>query len=221
VSIVYTGPLRPTIEEGDTVTLTAVALDASGNPLPDVTVIWRRLALDTATVVFTVDSLTGLVTGVAQGTGNAQGDADGLRTGLVPITVHALADSIQAVPPDTVTVTFADAESPPLVAEVLYQTPTGDLLPLGGAMVRFALVSPAPGTPEASDVAIAASGQDPGTDPWTAVVTSGANGLAVVTARRVGPAPPDTAIVEAVALNSKGDVLPGVPARFVVLFSSN
>jgi len=60
VSILYTGPLAPVVEEGDTVTLTAVALDASGDSLPDIPVIWRRLALDTAKVTFTVDSLTGL-----------------------------------------------------------------------------------------------------------------------------------------------------------------
>jgi len=104
---------------------------------------------------------------------------------------------------------------------VFYEVAAGEFLPLGGASVRFAVITPAPGTPEASDLAIAAPGAAPGADPWTATVTSGVNGLAIVTARRVGPAPPDSATIEAVALNARGEVLTGTPARFVVLFASN
>jgi hypothetical protein len=219
VAIEYTGPLKPAVEEGDTLTLTAVALDAGGNPLPDVPVIWHRIALDTATVTFTVDSLTGLVTGVALGTGRVQGDADGLRTDTLHITILGVPDSIAAVD-SAVTVDSTATESPSLVARVMDVSTTGVVTPLANQTVQYMLVSPAPGTPEAAGVAIAPSGQEIGTDPYVATTITNSGGLALVTARRVGTTP-DTAIVDAIAITSKGVVVPGPPARFYVLFVNN
>jgi len=221
IGILYTGPATPTVEEADTVTLTAVALDVNGNPLPDVPVIWRVLALDTATVRITLDSLTGLVTGVSAGTARVQGDAEGLRTNTITVTVLAVPDSIAGVEPTTDTVAVDADESAPLVAAVYDIPPSGVPTPLGGRLVRYAVVSPAPGTPEAAQVAIGLSGQPVGDDSLTALATTSVSGFSYVTARRIGPVQPDSAVVEAVALLSDSTPISGPPARFVVVFVSN
>jgi hypothetical protein len=220
VAILYTGPGAPSVAEGDTVTLTAVALDRDGNTLTDVPVIWRVLEPDTVEVAFALDSMTGLVTGLFAGAGRVQGDADGLRTNTITVTVRAVPDSIAAVE-DTVTLPAADSESPTLGATVYDVSPTGTASPLAGVPVRFALVSPAPGTPEAATLALAPVGQAPGTDPHTALATTVSSGIAFATLRRVGAGQPDTAVVEAVALTAAGGIIPGVPARFTVVIGNN
>ena len=220
VAILYTGPDAPSVAEGDTMTLTAVALDKNGDPLPEHPVIWRVLEPDTVQVGFTLDSVTGLVTALFAGKGRVQGDADGLRTSPITVTVRAVADSIAALQ-DTVTFPATDTESPTLGATVYDVSPSGVATALAAAPVRFALVSPVPGTPEAATLALAAPGQDPGSDPHTALVTTVANGTAFATLRRVGVGQPDTAVVEAVALTAAGGIIPGVPARFTVLIVNN
>jgi len=220
VAILYTGPAAPAVFEDDTLRLTAVALDRNGNPLPDVTVIWRVLEPDTVPVGLTLDSMTGLVTGLFAGAWRVQGDADGLRTSLLAVTVRAVADSIAAVQ-EEITFPATDTESPTLSATVYDIPPTGTPTPVAATGVRFALVSPAPGTAEAATLALAAPGQAPGDDPHTATVTTNVSGLAFATLRRVGLGQPDTAIVEAVALAPAGGIIPGVPARFTVLIVNN
>lgn len=220
VAIAYSGPSEPAVVEADTVTLSAVALDASGEALPEVPVIWTIVALDTSRVPFTLDTLTGLVTGRFDGTGNVRAGADGLYTNLIAVRVFGVADSIAAIEPSTVTVDTGVTVSPLLTAVAYDVPPTGAVKPLGSQTVRFAVVQPAPGTPAASQLAIAPPGTAPGSDSLTVIVTSAANGSAAVTARRVGPVQPDTAIIEAVVLSPAGDVIPGPPARFLVLFAA-
>lgn len=206
--------------EGDTLTLSAVALDRSGNPLPDVPVIWRVLEPDTVVVGLTLDSTTGLVTGLFAGKWRVQGDADGLRTNLIPVTVRPVPDSIAALQ-DTVTLPGGNADSPALSATVYDVSPTGAVTTVSDAPVRFTLVRPAPGSAEAATLALAPPGQEPGSDPHTALDSTGTNGLALATLRRVGAGQPDTAVVEAVALTAAGGIIPGTPARFTVLIVNN
>jgi hypothetical protein len=220
ISLLYTGPAAPSVLEGDTVTLTAVALDRAGDPLPDVPVIWRVLEPDTAPVGLTLDSTTGLVTGVFAGRWRVQGDADGLRTNLIQVTVNPVADSIAALQ-DTVTLPAGDADTPSLTATVYDLPPSGVPTTVAGAPVRFTLVSPAPGTPEAATLALAPPGGEPGSDPHTVVDTTTSGGLAFATLRRVGSGQPGTAVVEAVALAPAGGIIPGTPARFTVLIVNN
>lgn len=221
IGILYTGPAAPTVEEADTVTLTAVALDVNGDPLPEIPVIWRIIALDTAAVPITLDSLTGLVTGEFAGTARVQGDADGLRTSTITVTVTAIPDSIAGVEPTTDTVAVDADESAPLAAVVYDLPPTGPPKALSGQLVRYAVVSPAPGTLEASQVAIGISGQPVGDDSLTVLATTNSSGMSFVTARRIGPVQPDSAVIEAVALLSDSTPISGPPARFVVVFVSN
>ena len=221
VGILYTGPGAPRVEEQDTLTLTAVALGIDGEVLPDVPVIWRILEPDTAAPAFTLDSLTGLVTGILAGTGRVQGIADGLRTNTITVTILAVPDSIAGVEPTTVTVAGDASESPSLVAAVYDVSPTGQATAVSGRPVRFTIVEPAAGTPEASQVAIGLPGQPAGTDSLSVVATSISGGLALATVRRSGNLQPDSAIVVAVALTSAGGVIPGTPAQFVVRFINN
>lgn len=222
MAIEYRGPAAPTVAEGDTLTLTAVALDAGGEPLPDVPVIWHVIELDTVEVGFTLDSLTGLVTGVFPGGWRVRAEADGLRTSLLTVTVVAVPDSIAAVEPARVELPAAASESPPLTAAVFDVRPGGGAVtPLAGQAVRFTVIEPAVGAPGADGVAVAASGQSPGDDPRTATVQTGASGRGIVTARRTAAVSPDSAIIEAVALTKTGAVVPGTPARFIVLFGAN
>jgi hypothetical protein len=71
-------------------------------------------------------------------------------------------------------------------------------------------------------VTIGTSGVGTGDDPHVAMATTNSAGKAFASARRVaGVATPDTAIVEAVAITSKGVVVGSPPARFIVLFVNN
>lgn len=222
MAILYTGPARPTLEEGDTLTLTAVALGANGDSLPDVPVIWRRIALDTATVTFAVDSVTGLLSGIQMGTGRVQGDADGLRTDTLRVTILGVPDSIAAVEPSVTTVDSNQTESQALTAQVFDISPQQVVTALAQQTVRYTLVQPAPDSPAAAGVAIGVSGVATGDDPHVTVTTTNSAGKAFASARRVaGVATPDTAIVEAVAITSKGVVVGSPPARFIVLFVNN
>ena len=221
VGILYTGPGSPSVEEADTLTLTAVALDVNGDPLPNVPVIWHIIALDTAAIPISIDSLTGFVTGLFAGTTRVQGNAEGLRTNTIPVTVIAAPDSIAGIEPTTDTVDAGVEESAPLVTVVYDIAPTGDVTPLRGRAVRYAVVSPVAGTPEAAQLAIGVSGQPVGDDPLIALATTSTTGFAYVTARRIGPIQPDSAIIEAVALLSDSTPIPGPPARFVVVFVPN
>jgi hypothetical protein len=221
VAIKYTGPTAPSLAEGDTLTLTAVALDANGAELPEVPVIWRVLEPDTVQVGFTLDSLTGLVTGLYAGTGRVRADADGLRTSLITVRVTAVADSIAALEPAEDTLPASGVESPTLGATVYDVPPIGAPKPLAGVSVRFAIVQPVAGSPEASTLAIGAPGQPPELDPLVVTVVTGTSGNAFATVRRIGQLQPDTAIVEAVALSATGDVIPGPPARFTIIILSN
>lgn len=219
VSIAYTGPSSPELDEGDTLTLTAVALDASGDSL-DVPVIWKVVTLDPQTVPFTIDSLAGLITGLFGGSAQVRGSADGLYTAPLTVTVLGVADSIAVIEPSVVTVDTGVTVSAPLAVTIYDLPPGGDPTPVGSRPIRFSVVQPAPGTPEASQLAIGPSGGEPGEDSLTVVLTSSGSGVAAVTARRVGLVQPDTAIIEAIPLSTLGDALPVTPARFIVLFAA-
>jgi hypothetical protein len=223
LAIQYTGPAAPRVQEGDTLRLTAVALDINGNPLPDVPIIWRVLAVPLDSVGLTLDSLTGLVTGVAAGgPWPVQGRADNLRTSQIQITVLPAPDSVAFVDSTRVTVDTGVVVSPPLGVIVYDLTTTpGDTVGLGGTRVVFRLTEPVPGSPEAATVALAPNGGTPGADSSLVELTTSSAGLADATAQRVGAVQPDSIIVEAFAFTAHGDTVAGSPVRFVVLFARN
>jgi hypothetical protein len=71
---------------GDTVRLTARALNAMGTPVPDVTIRWA--VVDTGVTGFTLDE-SGLVTATAPDTGRVQARVDDLRSDPIQLKVVA------------------------------------------------------------------------------------------------------------------------------------
>ncbi len=224
VAIQYTGPSAPRVEEGDTVRLTAVALGIDGVPIANVPVIWRVLEVDPTAVGLTLDSLTGLVTATTPGgPWRVQGEADGLRTNPpIQVTVVAAPDTLVALDPPSVSTPVGVTESPAITAGVYDLTTTpGEQQPLANKRIVFRVVEPAAGSGAAAGLAIARAGSPPGTDSLVAEVLTSVSGLASLTARRVGPVQPDSAIIAAVALTARGDTVPGSPVQFVVFFEQN
>jgi hypothetical protein len=221
IAIRYTGPPSPRIEEGDTVRLTAQALGVDGQPLPDVTVVWRVVSANPDSVGIALDSVTGLITAVRPGAWQVQGMVEDLRTDPpIPVAVLPLADSVGPASLLQDTVALNEPESAQLAVAVYdLTTAPGEALPLIGKRVVFRLIEPAPGSAPAAAVALAIPGQTPGADPHTVDRLSGSQGLATFTAERVsGQTQPDSIIVEGQSLTARGDIVRGSPVRFVIFF---
>ena len=104
-------PAITTVEVGETLQLTAEALDKDGNPV-DAPIGWR-----TADTVLTIND-AGLVTGIAPGTGQVQAFSGSLPSTAVSVTVIIRADTLALVGDSVVTVP-PGANSPPLVVQLL------------------------------------------------------------------------------------------------------
>lgn len=217
VALDILGPLTRSVQEGDTVRLAARAVDARGEVVADVEIVWE--SIDTGTVGFTLNPATGVATGTGPGKGRVLARYEELRTGTITITGSAAPDTIFAVSDTLVVVDSAAAASPPLAVTVadLTSSPT-DTLALGGQDVHYRTVEPAPGTPEADGFFLAQTETSPGADPHGYVATTGADGRASIVVRRAGDVQPDSAIVQAVVLTAAGDTVPGSPVRFHIRF---
>jgi hypothetical protein len=80
----------PTVAAGDTLRLSARALNASGQTVTTAVVTWTTV--DTGVVAFQLDP-SGLVTGTTPGTGRVEAVADNLRSDPITVTVIAPASS--------------------------------------------------------------------------------------------------------------------------------
>jgi len=90
VQVEITQPAITQIEVGQTLRLTARALDRNGDPVA-VPITWR-----TSDTTLTVDD-QGLVTGVAPGTGQVQAFAGSLASARVSLTVIVTAAPVQHI----------------------------------------------------------------------------------------------------------------------------
>ena len=205
----------PTVEEGDTLRLTARTLNAAGEAVPNVTVTWA--VLDTGTIGFTLNP-SGLVTATAPGAWRVQASADDLRSGALTITVTPLPDSAAAAI-TRVVVPFGDAQSMPLTVTVYDLTTTpGTPTPLAGKPVTFEVVQPTGASP---GFFLTVSDTTPGPSPLRVSTLTGLGGASVVARRIPGQATPDSALVDATATTARGAIVPGTPIRFVVVFSAS
>lgn len=220
VAIAYTGPTAPTVEAGDTIRLTARALNAAGDTVPGATVTWAVLELDTVPIGFSLDSATGLVKGLYPGSGRVVATVENLQTNPITVTVTARPDSIAIVGAAVDTVGPGGVVSPALETILWDLTTTpGTSSPIAGKTVTYRLVDPAPGTATAQTLALAPASGTIGTDSTQVAVVTDANGVASAELRVLGSAtPPDSAVVDAGALTALGDTVPGSPVRFVVYF---
>jgi hypothetical protein len=196
-------PDNRTIEIGESLQLTAVALDKDGNVI-DAEITWRA-----PDPTLTVDPLTGVITGVAPGQGQVQAFAGSLASGLVAFTVILRPDTLLIVGDSIVTVAPTDAGSVPLVTQVQTFSPAG---PIASWPVIYTITSPpdlgGPHTVELPGGVLADT------------LTTGTDGaVSGVTLNRVpGIAQPDTAIVEVRASRTRGEPVPGSGQRFIVIF---
>lgn len=194
-------PAVTTVEVGETLQLSAQALDRDGNPVT-VPISWR--ASDTT---LTVDD-AGVVTGVAAGTGQVQAFAGSLASERVGLTVITRADTLILVGDPVVTVAAGVTASAPLVVQL---RSFSDTVPLPSRPVVYAVTSP----PDVGTRSVELPG-----GVLIDTVSTGTTGMdQSVTLNRVTGIPsPDTAIVQVRSYRASGADVPGSGQRFIVLF---
>ena len=194
-------PSLKTIEVGETLQLTAVALDKDGNPVAT-TIDWR--APDTT---LTVDA-SGAITGVFPGTGQVQAFSGSLASELETFTVIARADTLILTGDSVITVPAGVTASAPLLVQLQSFSPAG---PLPSRPVVYTVTSPPDVGPHTVEL--------PGAVLTDTVLTGTDGAVSSVTLNRVnGTTQPATAIVEVRAFRTRGEAVPGSGQRFTVNF---
>jgi hypothetical protein len=216
VAISITGPLTPSVEEGDTLRLSAQALDQGGAVLSD-TVAWA--VVDTGAIGFTIDTATGLITALTPDTAHVQAHVGSLRSNPIQVIVTPMPDTVFATTARVV-VALTDVESQPLTTTVQdLTTIPGSPQYLGGKTVSYVIVDPTLATALYLEAHSTTTDTLPGTDPARESTLSVGNGQAVLFVHKVaGQALPDSATVEATGLTARGVPVPGSPVRFTVVF---
>jgi hypothetical protein len=189
-------PALKTIEVGETLPLSAQALDKNGNPV-SAQITWRA-----PDPTLTVDQ-TGVITGISPGTGRVQAFVGSLASSLVSFTVIARADTL-IVTDSLFTVGPAVAASPPLVTMLQSFSPPG---PLPSWPVIYTVISPADN-----------SVQLPGAKLVDTVSTGTDGAVSSVTLTRLNAAQPATAIVQVQSFRTRGGIVPGSGQQFTVTF---
>ncbi len=222
VAIEIVGVTAPMLEEGDTLTLRARAIDAAGDTVPAAAITWIVVDVDSGQVGFTIEEATGRIAALSPGSGRVRARVETLVSGPILVTVLAAADSIGATGATRLTVDTAVVASLPLaVAAWDFTSSPGDTVALAGKLVQFLTVDPPPGSAAADGFFITQSDTVPGTDPHVVDVTTGLSGEASVIVRRSGATQPDSAAIDAVSVTATGDTVAGSPVRFWVVFANN
>lgn len=202
VELRVTTPAVPTIEVGESLPLSAIALDKDGNPVT-AEITWRA-----PDPTLTVDPQTGVITGVSPGTGRVQAFAGSLASGLLSFTVIARADTLILVGDSVVTVGAGVPASTPLVTRLESFSPAG---PLPSWPVVYTVTSPADVGPHTVEL--------PGGVLVDTLSTGTDGAVSSVTLNRVnGTTQPDTALVEVHASRLRGSAVPGSGQRFIIIF---
>ena len=200
-------PLNPSVEVGDTIHLTARALDRDGNEVTTAPIVWR--APDTT---LAVDSLAGVVTGlVGPATGRVQAQTGTLASNFVTVTIQARPDTL-VLGNDTLRIATGITTSPPLAAQLVTYS-SGDTAALAGGTIIYEIIEPT--FPTLADRTVELPG-----GIVLDTVTTGADGMPspeVTVSRVTGMTQPDSAIVEVRAFRVRGSVpVPGSGQRFIV-----
>jgi hypothetical protein len=197
-------PALRTVEVGESLPLTAVAVDKDGQPIV-AEISWRA-----PDPTLTVDPLTGTITGVSPGTGRVQAFVGSLSSELASFNVIARPDTLVIVGDSVFTVDSTATASPPLTVQVQTFSPPGT--GIGSWPVIYAITSPPDlGGPHTVEL--------PGAVLTDTVATGTDGAVSTVTLNRVaGIAQPDTAIVEIRAFHTRGEPVPGSGQRFIVIF---
>jgi hypothetical protein len=203
VELRITTPAVQTLEVGETLPLTAQALDKDGNPVTT-TISWRA-----PDATLTVDPATGIITGVSPGTGRVQAFAGSLASGLISFTVIARVDTLIIAGDSVFTVPPGNTASAPLITRLESFNPPGVVL---SWPVVYTITSPPDVGPHTVEL--------PG-GVLTATFSTGTDGaVSSATLNRVnGTTQPDTAIVQVSASHLRGGAaVSGFGQRFIVIF---
>jgi len=196
-------PNPAAVEQHDTVTLVARALDADGHEV-EAEIFWRS-----PDSILKVDS-TGLVTtDTTAGSGRIQAHSASLFSDLLSLEIHPHSDTVLLTPPTTLTVAAADSASAPLVAGVQSFAP--DTVGIGNTRILYEVVD-----------TTAAKGKVRFEGGQLAVrVATGLTGepLVAVTLRRVpGATAPASVVVRVSANRPSGAAVPGSGQTFTINF---
>lgn len=233
VAITIKGPVTPQVEEGDTLTLTAQALDINGAILTDQTVFWtitdpvKRVDTVNGQPVnvprgFTIDSITGLITAFVPDTAKILAYDGTLRSNTLQVIITPQPDTVFA--PITRIVVAPLATESGALAVTVQDITTNPATPrvLGGKTVSYVITSPAAVTSIYLEAHTTPGDSLPGADPLRGSVKTAGNGQALIFVHTVaGQTPPDSAVVEATGLTARGATVKGSPVRFTVVFAVN
>jgi hypothetical protein len=225
IAIEIEGTAAKSIEENDAITLSATAIDAAGDTVPDAVIVWELLVADSADVDggFDLDSATGVIRALSPGNGRVRARVEELRSDTISIVVTGAPDSIAAggdtlitmesdsILSPTITVAISDLTTDPSVSQ-----------PLAAKPVTFRVADLFPGGSDSQGFFLTGGDSIPGVDPHSVTVRTNGSGTASIMVRRfAGSILPDSAVVEAVAVTAVGDTVSGSPVRFIVVFESD
>jgi len=193
-------PAVTTVDVGESIQLTARALDKGGNPV-STPVTWVS-----SNAAVTVDG-NGLVTGAAAGAGEVQAFAGSLSSARVPVTVLTRADSVMLVGDSVVVIAPGVSTSAPVSVQVRSFT-LGE--PLPARPVVYTLTFPP---------TVVQAVQLPG-GVVIDTVSTGTTGLesSITVSRVAGVESPDTAFLSVRSYRATGADVAGSGQRFIVLF---
>jgi hypothetical protein len=198
-------PRPAEVEVGQTVTVTARALDGSGNEV-DAPIVWGTP--DTTLIVTTDGQITGRTGG---STGRVQAQAGALASDFVTFTVRPRPDTL-VLSADSVLTVAADAPaSAALVATLRSFAPDQ---PVSGGTIVYSVASPVFADPAGRTVELNGG-------VLTLSATTGGDGTPatpVVLSRVAGHPAPAIAVVTVSAATAVGTPVPGSGQRFRVEF---
>jgi Big-like domain-containing protein len=202
VALEVSAPASSVLEVGESLQLTARALDRDGSTV-NTAITWR--GVDTTA---SIDPATGIVTALFPGSARVQATVGSLASGLITLTVLAAADTMIIAGDSVLTVLTDVPASAAMLVRLESFNPAG---PLATRPVIYTITSPnLTGLPHTVEL--------PGAVLVDTVLT-GSDGVSSTTLNRVtAVAPPDSAIVEVSAFRTSGTVVPGSGQRFIVHF---
>jgi hypothetical protein len=203
VALEVSAPSSDTLEVGESVQLTARALDRDGNPV-NAAITWR--GVDTTA---SIDPSSGIVTALFPGSARVQATVGSLSSGLITLTILAPADTLIIAGDSVLTVLTDVPASAPMIVRLESFHPAG---PLANRPVIYSITSPdLTGLPHTVEL--------PGAVLADTVLTGSDGQVTTMTLNRVtGVTAPDSAIVEVSAFRTRGAVVPGSGQRFIVHF---